>query len=88
MRISFSSPIGITRRQTTDGFRRTFNNLVRQFTTGEVVRAMTGHVTEAMTMHYSHIEVEQKRAAVDLVLAALHREVEGQAQDAKTTGEE
>lgn len=59
---------------------------------GEVVRAMTGHVTEAMTMHYSHVEVEEKRAAVDLVLAALHPKVEGlvegQAQDAKTAGEE
>jgi integrase len=68
---------GITRRQTTHGFRRTFNNLVRQFTTGEVVRAMTGHVTEAMTLHYSHVELGEKHAAVDRVLATVAGQVEG-----------
>jgi integrase len=33
---------GITRRQTIHGLRRTFNNLVRQVASGEVVRSMTG----------------------------------------------
>lgn len=84
--------VEITRRQTTHGFRRTFNNLVRQFTTGEVVRAMTGHVTEAMTMHYSHVETEEKRTAVDLVLASMAPKVEGQVEgrgpDATSAGED
>jgi hypothetical protein len=30
------------------GFRRTFNNLLRQVTTGAVVRSVTGHITERM----------------------------------------
>jgi hypothetical protein len=55
---------GIEKRFTIHGFRRTFNNLLRQATTGEVVRSMTGHVTERMTEHYSHIESHEKRAAV------------------------
>lgn len=58
----------IDRRQTVHGLRRTFNNLVRQFASGEVVRSMTGHVTERMTEHYSHVEIEEKRAAVTAAL--------------------
>ncbi|NOY93761.1 MAG: tyrosine-type recombinase/integrase [Deltaproteobacteria bacterium] len=87
--------VGIERRHTTHGFRRTFNNLARQVTTGEVVRAMTGHVTEAMTEHYSHVEASEKKAAVESVIAAIEKAgeekveglVEGCAQDAKTAGE-
>ncbi|MCA9608234.1 MAG: tyrosine-type recombinase/integrase [Myxococcales bacterium] len=84
--------VGIDRRQTTHGFRRTFNNLVRQFATGEVVRAMTGHVTEAMTLHYSHVDIEEKKAALALVLGTLHPEVEDQVEggdpETRTAGEE
>ena len=56
------------------GLRRTFNNLVRQVATGEVVRSMTGHVTEAMTEHYSHVELEEKRRAVATVFRDLATE--------------
>lgn len=59
---------GIERRFTVHGFRRTFNNLVRQVAAGEVVRSMTGHVTEEMTEHYSHIGVDEKRSAVQQAL--------------------
>ena len=55
---------GIDRRFTIHGFRRTFNNLLRRATTGEVVRSMTGHVTERMTEHYSHVDGDEKRLAV------------------------
>ena len=55
---------GITSRFTIHGFRRTFNNLMRQVTAGEVVRSMTGHSTVAMTEHYSHVGGEEKRAAI------------------------
>lgn len=55
-------------RFTVHGFRRTFNNLVRQVASGEVVRSMTGHVTERMTEHYSHIGTEEKRKAVTSAL--------------------
>ncbi|MEQ8461781.1 MAG: site-specific integrase [Sandaracinaceae bacterium] len=47
------------------GLRRSFNNLARQVAAGDVVRAMTGHVTEEMTTHYSHVELEEKRTALD-----------------------
>jgi integrase len=62
---------GIKKRFTIHGFRRTFNNLLRQATSGEVVRSMTGHVTERMTEHYSHVDADEKRAAVRLALAPL-----------------
>lgn len=55
---------GIHRRQTIHGLRRTFNNLVRQVASGEVVRSMTGHVTEKMTEHYSHVDHSEKSRAV------------------------
>lgn len=58
---------GIPRHLTVHGFRRTFNNLLRQAVRGDIVRAMTGHVTERMTLHYSHIEGEEKAAAIALV---------------------
>jgi integrase len=59
----------ITKHFTLHGFRHTFNNLLRQATTGEVVRSMTGHVTQRMTEHYSHIEAHEKRAAIVRALA-------------------
>ncbi len=62
---------GIDQRFTLHGFRRTFNNLMRQVASGEVVRAMTGHVTERMTAHYSHIGEEEKRTAVARALSAV-----------------
>jgi hypothetical protein len=45
--------------------------LVRQVTTGEVVRSITGHVTRQMTEHYSHIAVAEKHAAVNQVLCLV-----------------
>ena len=62
---------GISERFTLHGFRRTFNNLLRQATTGEVVRSMTGHVTERMTEHYSHVETAEKQRAVLRALPAF-----------------
>jgi len=62
---------GISERFTFQGFRRTFNNLSRQITTGEVVRAMMGHMTARMTEHYSHVEIEEKRSVVDQVVQLI-----------------
>lgn len=56
---------GITERFTIHGFRRTFNNLVRPFVTGDVLRSIMGHATERMTEHYSHIQMEEKRKALN-----------------------
>jgi integrase len=61
----------IPHRFTQQGFRRTLNNLLRQATTGEVVRSVTGHVTEAMTEHYSHVGLGEKQAAFARVFALV-----------------
>jgi integrase len=61
----------ISRRFSPHGFRHTFNNLVRQQASGEVVRAMTGHSTERMTEHYSHVHLDEKKAAAGRALGSL-----------------
>lgn len=55
--------VGIKRRFTVHGFRRTFNNIARQVAGEIVTRSITGHVTQAMTEHYSHVGREEKLAA-------------------------
>ena len=64
---------GIHEHVTIHGLRRTFNNLVRQVASGEVVRAMTGHVTERMTEHYSHVGANEKHDAVRRALGLVAR---------------
>lgn len=56
---------------TVHGLRRTMNNLLRQVTHGEVVRAVTGHVTERMTEHCSHVGQSEKAAAVAQVVSLV-----------------
>lgn len=56
---------------TPHGLRRTFNDLLRQHTDGDVVRSIIGHVTEQMTGHYSLIRADEKQVAQRKVLALL-----------------
>jgi integrase len=59
-----ASAVGLGRRITPHGLRRTFNNLVRQVEADAVViRSITGHSTEQMREHYSHVGVEEKQRA-------------------------
>lgn len=60
--------VGIKRRFTVHGFRRTFNNIARQVAGEIVTRSITGHVTQAMTEHYSHVGREEKLAAAGNVV--------------------
>lgn len=60
--------IGVDRRFSSHGLRRTANDLIRRVASGEVARAITGHVTERMTEHYSHVDVGEKRTAMEGVL--------------------
>ncbi len=60
--------VGITKRVTTHGLRRTFNNLSRQVAGEIVTRSITGHVTAAMTEHYSHVGREEKLAAAGSIV--------------------
>jgi hypothetical protein len=63
--------VGIEQRFSVHGFRRTFYNIARQVTSGDVVRSLTGHSTEKMTEHYSHIEQYEKQAAVTNVVRLM-----------------
>lgn len=60
--------INVGRRFSFHGLRRTANDLIRRMASGEVARAITGHVTQSMTEHYSHVDVGEKRAAVEGML--------------------
>lgn len=62
---------GIHDRFTLHGFRRTWNNILRQVASGAITRSMIGHATEEMFLHYSHIEREEKQGAVDRALALV-----------------
>jgi integrase len=58
--------MGIQRRLTPHGMRRTFNNLMRQVENDKVViQSMTGHSDDRMTEHYSHVSLDEKRSALD-----------------------
>lgn len=55
----------IPRRFMPHGLRYTFTDLVRRADVDAVVRrALTGHVTESMQRKYSHVGLDEKRAAV------------------------
>jgi integrase len=60
--------IDVQRRFSSHGLRRTANDLIRRVASGEVARAITGHVTQRMTEHYSHVDVGEKKAAVEGML--------------------
>jgi len=54
--------IGMDRRFTVHGLRRTFNDLARRAgADGIVIRSLTGHVTEKMREHYSTVALDEKR---------------------------
>lgn len=60
--------MGLERRFSSHGLRRTANDLLRRVASGEVTRAITGHVTDAMTEHYSHVDAGEKKVAVERML--------------------
>ena len=64
--------IGVSRRFSSHGLRRTANDLIRRVASGEVARAITGHVTVAMTDHYAHVDTGEKKAAVEGMLRLMN----------------
>jgi integrase len=62
---------GIDDRFTLHGFRRTWNNLLRQVSSSAITQSMIGHETEEMFLHYSHIERGEKYSAVERALALV-----------------
>jgi integrase len=61
----------IGRRVTPHGLRHTANDLLRRAASGDVVRAIIGHSTPQMTTHYSHVDEDEKRAAVQRAFAVV-----------------
>lgn len=70
--------IDVDRRFTSQGLRRTANDLLRRIASGEVTRSITGHVTTAMTEHYSHVDAEEKRTAAEGILRLIRKKPEGE----------
>lgn len=66
--------MGLDRKFSSHGLRRTANDLLRRIASGEVTRAITGHMTEAMTEHYSHVDATEKRAAAEGMLRLVRAE--------------
>jgi hypothetical protein len=50
---------------------------------GEVARAITGHVTQRMTEHYSHVDVGEKKAAVEGMLKLVKSRKAGTPNDTR-----
>ncbi|MSP17528.1 MAG: hypothetical protein EXR73_13135, partial [Myxococcales bacterium] len=64
--------MGLDRKFSSHGLRRTANDLLRRVATGEVTRAITGHMTREMTEHYSHVDAGEKKTAVESMLRLVH----------------
>lgn len=63
---------GITKRFTSQGFRRSLTDLLREGTVDPVVaKAITGHSTDRMREHYSTVREDDLRKAGDAVGAQL-----------------
>jgi integrase len=60
--------LGITKRFTPHGLRRTCTDLTRQVSSAVVTKAITGHLTDAMHQHYSTVSLDEKRAAMSRVV--------------------
>jgi integrase len=63
---------GITQRFTSQGFRRSMTDLLREAAVDPVVaKAITGHTTDRMREHYSRVRLEDVRAAGDAAAALM-----------------
>ena len=64
---------GVEIRFTQHGLRRTFNDLARRRGRAMVVMATVGHTTEGMHEHYSHVDIDEKRALAQAVANDVRR---------------
>jgi integrase len=72
--------IGLSKRFTQSGLRRTFNDLARAAEIeGVVTRSISGHLTERMQRHYSTVNADEQRRGIarviDLVAARDERTI-------------
>jgi len=68
-------------RITPHGLRHTGNDLLRRFASREVVMSITGHSTPAMHSHYSHVDQNEKAAAVGKVIELLTKTPKPRSED-------
>jgi len=67
-----SKAMGLDFVVTPHDLRRSYQNLLRQASVNMVVQqALMGHSSDAMTQHYSHVDMEEKRAAQEKVISLL-----------------
>lgn len=67
-----SETMGLDWVVTPHDLRRSYQNLLRQANVNQIVQqAMMGHSSDAMTEHYSHVDMEEKRAAQSKVVDFL-----------------
>ncbi len=64
--------IGLEKRITPRGMRRTFQDLCRAAAVGDLVtRSISGHATEAMQRHYSTVALEEQRHGLSNVIRLI-----------------
>ncbi len=84
-----AAEIGLEKKFTQRGCRRTFNDLARDAAVaGIVTRSISGHLTEAMQEHYSTVAPNEQREALARVfdLAGVRRAKERAQADEGTQG--
>jgi hypothetical protein len=65
--------IGLDKRITPRGMRRTFQDLCRAAEVGDLVaRSISGHATEAMQRHYRTVAPEEQRRGLSNVIQLMH----------------
>jgi integrase len=65
----------LEKRITPHMMRYLFNDVLRQAGVDKVTRkALTGHVTDEMTEHYSSVQLDEKRAAMEAAGAKMREE--------------
>ena len=82
-----SAEIGLGKKFTQRGLRRTYNDLARAVNVdGLVVRSISGHLTESMQHHYSSVSPDEQRASIakvfSLAQARAKKEGEPETSDA------
>lgn len=62
--------IGLRKKITPRGMRRTFQDVARAASVADVVtRSISGHATESMQLHYSSVGEDEQRASLGRMIA-------------------
>lgn len=69
--------LGMTKRFTVHGLRRTGCGLYRQAADSVVAKSIAGHITDAMHTHYSVVHGDEKRAAAEKAFGSFIETGEG-----------